>query len=68
MSLAVKMMRTLRSEGISGYHLCTLNLEKSVTRVLNQLEWVTPESVAAVKRARVRSPVITFSNNELTIA
>ncbi|KAL8292881.1 hypothetical protein RQP46_000575 [Phenoliferia psychrophenolica] len=56
-SLAVKMMRALRAEGILGYHLCTLNLEKSVTRVLNQLEWVTPESVAAVKRARAGEPL-----------
>ena len=53
-NLAVQMMSRLRSEGIMGYHLCTLNLEKSVTRVLHQLGWVTPESSAVIKRARVR--------------
>ncbi|KAM0753743.1 methylenetetrahydrofolate reduct [Meredithblackwellia eburnea MCA 4105] len=52
-SLAVKMMQALRAEGIQGYHLCTLNLEKSVTRVLQQLGWITQESIAASKRARV---------------
>ncbi|GJN88452.1 hypothetical protein Rhopal_001418-T1 [Rhodotorula paludigena] len=40
--LAVKMMRALFEHGIRGYHLCTLNLEKSVTRVLELLEWVEP--------------------------
>lgn len=47
-------MRALREEGIRGYHLCTLNLEKSVTRVLEKLEWVTPASTAAAREARVR--------------
>ncbi|KAK4694945.1 methylenetetrahydrofolate reductase (NADH), partial [Phenoliferia sp. Uapishka_3] len=48
-NLAATMMRSLRSQGIMGYHLCTLNLEKSVTRLLQQLEWVTPESIASFK-------------------
>ncbi|KAI5477814.1 hypothetical protein MNV49_005898 [Pseudohyphozyma bogoriensis] len=39
-NLAVKMMSSLMSQGVRGYHLCTLNLEKSVTRVLHGLEWV----------------------------
>ncbi|SCZ97700.1 BZ3500_MvSof-1268-A1-R1_Chr4-3g07385 [Microbotryum saponariae] len=38
--LAVSMMRELWQAGIRGYHLCTLNLEKSVSRVLEQLDWV----------------------------
>ncbi|GAA5946504.1 hypothetical protein JCM3775_007554 [Rhodotorula graminis] len=42
--LSVKMMRALFDEGIRGYHLCTLNLEKSVTRVLELLEWVEPDA------------------------
>lgn len=43
--LAVQMIRRLRSEGgIQGFHFCTLNLEKSVQRVLETLRWagVTP--------------------------
>ncbi|BGP13977.1 hypothetical protein JCM10213_005562 [Rhodosporidiobolus nylandii] len=39
-NLAVKMMRALFEQGIRGFHLCTLNLEKSVTRVLEKLQWV----------------------------
>lgn len=35
-------MRDLRAQGVNGFHLCTLNLEKSVTRVLEKLEWVKP--------------------------
>ncbi|GAA5966445.1 hypothetical protein JCM21900_004421 [Sporobolomyces salmonicolor] len=38
--LSVKMMRALYEQGLRGFHLCTLNLEKSVTRVLEQLGWV----------------------------
>lgn len=44
------MMRQLRAEGIQGFHLCTLNLEKSVTRVLEQLEWVTPGTTKISQR------------------
>ncbi|KAM0792498.1 hypothetical protein ACM66B_005170 [Microbotryomycetes sp. NB124-2] len=42
--LAVSMMQRLYQEGICGFHLCTLNLEKSVSRVLHQLGWVKPAS------------------------
>lgn len=39
--LAVEMIRKLTTDGdIRGVHLCTLNLEKSVTRVLEGLSWV----------------------------
>ncbi|EDR14910.1 uncharacterized protein LACBIDRAFT_244474 [Laccaria bicolor S238N-H82] len=38
--LAVQMIRRLRLEGgIQGFHFCTLNLEKSVQRVLETLRW-----------------------------
>lgn len=36
------MMRALFANGVRGFHLCTLNLEKSVTKVLELLEWVEP--------------------------
>ncbi|GAA5993755.1 hypothetical protein JCM11641_004038 [Rhodosporidiobolus odoratus] len=39
-NLSVDMMRTLFESGLRGFHLCTLNLEKSVTKVLEQLQWV----------------------------
>jgi hypothetical protein len=38
------MIQALRKEGIGGFHLCTLNLEKSVTRVLEKLDWLRPLS------------------------
>ncbi|KAI0247948.1 methylenetetrahydrofolate reduct [Lactifluus subvellereus] len=39
-SLAVKMIRRLVDEGgLRGFHFCTLNLEMSVTRILEILEW-----------------------------
>ncbi|KAG5638981.1 hypothetical protein H0H81_008201 [Sphagnurus paluster] len=38
--LAIEMIQRLTKEGdISGFHFCTLNLEKSVQRVLELLEW-----------------------------
>ncbi len=48
--LAVSMMRTLKQEGIRGYHLCTLNLEKSVTRVLEKLGWVENDATHKPRR------------------
>lgn len=50
------MMRALFEHGIRGYHLCTLNLEKSVTRVLELLEWVEPGATRtrpAVQKVRI---------------
>ncbi|PCH37893.1 methylenetetrahydrofolate reduct [Wolfiporia cocos MD-104 SS10] len=39
-ALAVQMIRKLVNEGgIRGVHFCTLNLERSVTRVLEDLGW-----------------------------
>lgn len=39
-TLAVEMIRRLTTEGnIPGVHFCTLNLEKSVQRVLEELQW-----------------------------
>jgi methylenetetrahydrofolate reductase (NADPH) len=39
-TLAADMIRRLTTEGdIPGVHFCTLNLEKSVSRVLELLHW-----------------------------
>ncbi|KAJ3889733.1 methylenetetrahydrofolate reductase-domain-containing protein [Lentinula edodes] len=39
--LAVKMIRRITTEtDVSGVHFCTLNLEKSVQRVLESLRWI----------------------------
>jgi methylenetetrahydrofolate reductase (NADPH) len=54
-SLAVKMVRRLVDEGgLQGFHFCTLNLEKSVERVLENLGW-TP------RHARVQNKLIAVS-------
>ena len=37
MNLAVDMITRLQAGGVQGVHFCTLNLEKSVTRVLETL-------------------------------
>jgi Methylenetetrahydrofolate reductase len=38
--VAVDMIRKLSQNNVPGFHFCTLNLEKSVQRVLEQLRWV----------------------------
>ncbi|KAF8891252.1 methylenetetrahydrofolate reductase-domain-containing protein [Infundibulicybe gibba] len=39
-ALAIEMIRRITTEGdIPGVHFCTLNLEKSVQRVLESLQW-----------------------------
>ncbi|KIJ35692.1 hypothetical protein M422DRAFT_113291, partial [Sphaerobolus stellatus SS14] len=39
--LCINMIRRLYQEGhIQGYHFCTLNLEKSVRKVLEGLQWI----------------------------
>jgi hypothetical protein len=55
-TLAVDMIRRITTEGgIRGVHFCTLNLEKSVRRVLENLEWIpSPSSVPQNKLIAVR--------------
>lgn len=40
--LAVDMIQELWQEGVRGFHFCTLNLEKSVQRILENLDWIAP--------------------------
>ncbi|KAF7375999.1 Methylenetetrahydrofolate reductase [Mycena sanguinolenta] len=48
--LAVEMIKRLTTEGgIPGVHLCTLNLEKSVQRVLENLKWTGSSEIAKNK-------------------
>jgi len=56
--LSVKMMRALFEKGVRGYHLCTLNLEKSVTRVLELLEWVEPDATRHKPRLQRVRPLL----------
>jgi len=47
-NLVVNIVQKLRSEGnIAGFHFCTLNLEKSVQRVLDSLGWTGGASEAS---------------------
>lgn len=53
--LAVEIIQKLRSEGgINGFHFCTLNLEKSVHRVLEILDWAGILPLAPNKLIAVR--------------
>ncbi len=45
MNLVIDIIQKLRFEGgIAGFHFCTLNLEKSVQRVLESLGWTGKSS------------------------
>ncbi|KAJ1550557.1 hypothetical protein HK096_006254, partial [Nowakowskiella sp. JEL0078] len=44
--LAVEMCTNLKKNGIKGFHFCTLNLEKTVRLVLEELKFVAPREVA----------------------
>jgi len=37
--VTVSIIRRLHQSGVRGFHFCTLNLEKSVQRVLDRLGW-----------------------------
>lgn len=52
--LAVDMIQQLQAGGIQGVHFCTLNLEKSVTRVLETLGLAGNASQATNKLIAVR--------------
>lgn len=45
MKLAIKMVQQLTEGGVRGVHFSTLNLEKSVQRVLEGLAWADDESL-----------------------
>ncbi|KAH9066364.1 methylenetetrahydrofolate reduct [Lactarius vividus] len=70
-SLAVKMVRRLVDEGgLRGFHFCTLNLEKSVERVLENLGW-TPRHAKVQNKLIAESPGSaeqpTATNTELIV-
>ncbi|KAF9906665.1 hypothetical protein EC991_000390 [Linnemannia zychae] len=44
--LAAKMIKQLLDAGITGFHICTLNLEKSVRLILERVGFVQPASQA----------------------
>ncbi|KAA1469427.1 methylenetetrahydrofolate reduct [Dentipellis sp. KUC8613] len=45
-SLAISMVKRLVNEGgIRGFHFCTLNLEKSVQRIIESLDWAQAPSI-----------------------
>jgi len=47
--LAVDMIQELWQEGVRGFHFCTLNLEKSVQRILENLDWISPTDRKSVR-------------------
>lgn len=49
--LAVSMIRKLRAGGVNGFHFCTLNLEKSVKRILYALEWAEDPGASSTPAA-----------------
>ncbi len=58
--LAVDMIRQLQAGGIQGVHFCTLNLEKSVIRVLETLGLAGNVSQATNKLIAVGLSTFTF--------
>lgn len=55
--LAISMVERLVSEGkVEGVHFCTLNLERSVWRVLEGLTWLAKEPSATGSNGRGPSP------------
>lgn len=55
-NLAVDMIRQLQRGGIEGVHFCTLNLEKSVIRVLESLGLAGNIPTLANRLISVRRP------------
>ncbi|KAI0263359.1 methylenetetrahydrofolate reduct [Gloeopeniophorella convolvens] len=56
-ALAVRMIRRLVAEGgLQGFHFCTLNLEKSVQRILEILGWAPGHAATPHNRLIAESP------------
>lgn len=36
---ASSMIKTLSESGVKGFHICTLNLEQSIKRIVHELSW-----------------------------
>ncbi|TFY82555.1 hypothetical protein EWM64_g1450 [Hericium alpestre] len=48
-TLAIKMIKRMVNEGgIRGFHFCTLNLENSVQRILESLDWIQASEITKV--------------------
>ena len=56
--LAVETIRTIISNGdVKGVHFCTLNLERSVRKVLDGLGWTRESQVSGHRLIIVRVPL-----------
>ena len=49
------MIRKLWKSGVRGFHFCTLNLEKSVQRILEELQWHQGRMKTAIEDVSVVS-------------
>ncbi|KAH8928371.1 MTHFR-domain-containing protein [Atractiella rhizophila] len=74
-SLAISTIRTLWDQGIRGFHFCTLNLERSVKKVLEGLEWVDEEeqtsstlSPVPIKQQTNGTPAIHHDESSLSVS
>ena len=66
MKLAVDMIKQLQAGGIKGVHFCTLNLEKSVTRVLEGLGLAGNIPQSSNQLLAVRAPCLSRIKRTLT--
>ena len=55
--LAVEMIRKLWAVGVRGFHFCTLNLEKSVHNILEELDWLDRPQRRAIEQVESRASV-----------
>lgn len=60
--LASAMMEQLYTQGINVFHVCTLNLEKSTRRVLQDLGWAPSSAAKAAKENGDAKNGVTESN------
>ncbi|RHZ89148.1 hypothetical protein Glove_18g55 [Diversispora epigaea] len=64
-SLTVSMISKLLEHKIRGFHICTLNLEKSVRLILEKLKFVQTEEERAMRRLNRRRSSAGFIPNDI---
>lgn len=60
--LSTQMIKRLQVNGFKSFHLCTLNLERSITRLVNQLGW-SPQEIKNCQP--LLGPSVTIGTSEL---
>lgn len=63
--LSTRMIKRLQANGFKSFHLCTLNLERNITRLVTQLGWSSNRSTGSLSCQPLGVPTVKIGTAEI---